>query len=289
MTATRLFGNLLDSPVMSDIASPSTASRRRKLAGISHAHSENSFDAHCTYPELRLLFMSKGLNFACMTEHIEYLEQSDIDRIVRQCREASDDQFLFIPGIEMDCWVVYFLGIKDPKVDFADNRTIYESLKTQSRLCVLSHPIKAKFSYPDWILTDCDAVEIMNNKHDGKFYFRPQSEALLRRIRQTKPDVVPIVGMDFHAPEQLCDVHMRLTREGPLDADFILGEIRAARIEVFAGHKRLTDLGVAGRMLGRARIYLMDLAHFVHRTIRKGGFRIPRAIRKPLSRLLEGG
>lgn len=274
---------------MKDRAPASAAPPSRKLAGISHAHSENSFDASCTYPELRQLFMSKGLNFACMTEHIEHLEQSDLDRIVRQCREASDDQFLFIPGIEMDCWVVYFLGIKEPRIDFTDNRTIYESLKAQSQLCVLSHPIKAKFSYPDWIVADCHAVEIMNNKHDGKFYFRPQSEALLRRIRQAKPEVVPIVGMDFHAPAQLCDVHMRLMREGPLDADFILGEIRAARTEFFAGHQRLTDIGVTGRMLRRMRIHLMDFAHFINLTLRKSGFRIPGSIRRPLSRLLEGG
>lgn len=261
----------------------------RKLAGISHAHSENSFDAHCSYAELRRLFMRKGLNFACMTEHIEYLEQADIDRIVRQCREASDGDFLFIPGIEMDCWVVYFLGIQDPKVDFSDNRTIYESLKAQSRLCVLSHPIKARFRYPDWILADCNAVEIMNNKHDGKFYFRPQSEALLRRIRQVKPEAVPIVGMDFHAPEQLCDIHIRLTREGPLDADFILGEIRAGRTEFFAGDKRLTDLGGLARAFQRGRLHFMDFAHFANRTLRRRGIKLPRSIRRPLSRLLEGG
>src|SRR5215470_12914018 len=251
-----------------------TSPTLRRLAGLSHAHSENSFDAHCTYAELRRLFMSKGLNFACMTEHIEFLAQADIDRIVRQCREASDDEFLFIPGIEMDCWVVYFLGILDPKVDFTDNRTIYESLKSQSRLCVLSHPIKARFDYPDWIIADCHAVEVMNNKHDGRFYFRPQSETLLRRVRRVRPEVVPVVGMDFHMPEQLCDVHIRLTQEGPLDANFILGEIGAGRTEFFAGDKRLTDIGAAARAFRRARIHLMDFCRFANRTIGKSGIRI---------------
>jgi hypothetical protein len=224
-----------------------------------------------------------------MTEHIEFLDQEDIDRIVRQCRQASDDEFLFIPGIEMDCWVVYFLGIKDPVVDFTDNRTIYDSLNANARLCVLSHPIKAKYRYPEWILRDCDAVEIMNNKHDGRFYFRPQSEALLRRIRRRRPEVVPVVGMDFHTPDQLCDIHMRLVREGPLDADFILGEIQAGRIDFYRGDARMTDLSAPARALSRARIHAMDAAHFANRTLRRSGLKMPRAIRKPLARFLEGG
>lgn len=274
---------------MNDSAPCPAAARPRPLAGLAHAHSENSFDARLSYGELRKLFMSKGLNFACMTEHIEQLEQADIDRIVAQCRAASDDAFLFIPGIEMDCWVVYFLGIQDPKIDFTDNRTIYDSLKAQSRLCVLSHPIKAKFRYPGWIVADCHAVEIMNNKHDGKFYFRPQSEALLARVRRVKPEVVPVVGMDFHSPDQLCDVHMRLANPGPLDADYILGEIRAGRIDFYNGEKRISDLGAVERSLQRARIHFMDFAHFANRTLRKSGIKLPRSIRRPLSRLLEGG
>lgn len=132
--------------------------------GIVHAHSTYSFDGQCDYSELRNLFRGAGLDFACMTEHIEHLDQHDIDEIIRECRAYSDEKFLFIPGIEMDCFVIFFLGIQETKVDFTNNRTIYRSLRPNTALCVLSHPIKADFSYPDWVLRDCDAVEVLNAK-----------------------------------------------------------------------------------------------------------------------------
>lgn len=171
--------------------------------GIVHAHSTYSFDGQCDYSELRNLFRGAGLDFACMTEHIEHLDQHDIDEIIRECRAYSDEKFLFIPGIEMDCFVIFFLGIQETKVDFTNNRTIYRSVRPNTALCVLSHPIKADFSYPDWVLRDCDAVEVLNAKHDGKFYFRPQSGQLLATIRGKRPEVQPLVGMDFHYPAQL--------------------------------------------------------------------------------------
>jgi hypothetical protein len=34
---------------------------------------------------------------------------------------------------------------------------------------------------------------------------------------------------------------------------------------------------------------LMDISHAVHRSLAHAGFRIPRFIRRPLSRFLEGG
>ena len=176
----------------------------RNLRGIVHVHSARSFDGSCDYPQLRELFRGAGLDFACMTEHIEHLEQDDIDAILRDCRNHSDREFLFIPGIEMDCFTIYFLGLGEVKVDFADNYSIYRSLRAKSQLCVLSHPINASFHYPAWILRDCDAVEIMNAKHDGRFYFRPQSERLWHSIQRTRPEVQAVIGMDFHNPEQLC-------------------------------------------------------------------------------------
>ena len=170
--------------------------------GIVHAHSTHSFDGFCSYEELRELFRGAGLHFACMTEHIEHLDQGKIDEIIRDCRRHSDDEFLFVPGIEMDCFTIYFLGISPTKVDFGDDRSIHASLRRNSRLHVLSHPIQARFSYPEWILRDCDAVEIMNVKHDGGFYLRPQSVRLLESIRESRPEVQGLIGMDFHHPRE---------------------------------------------------------------------------------------
>ena len=259
-----------------------------RFRGIAHVHSSYSFDGACDYPRLRETFVRAGLHFACMTEHIEDLRQQDIDAIRNACEAYSDSSFLFIPGIEMDCFTIYFLGVGPVQVNFSSERSIYTSLRNAARLCVLSHPIKANFAYPNWILADCDAVEIMNSKHDGAFYFRPQSERLLASVRRWRTEVVPIVGMDFHMPSQLTSVHMRLSREGPLTASFVLDELSAGRVEFFQGQQALTELGTWARTVRRARIRLMDLAHLVNRAMGQVGLRPPRRVRRFLSRFLEG-
>ena len=262
---------------------------RRGLRGIAHAHSTRSFDGHFSYGELRTIFRKAGLDFACMTEHIEELSQRDIDGILDDCARHSDRHFLFVPGIEMDCFTIYFLGIDSAAVDFRDNRTIFDSLRPRASLCVLSHPIKAKYHYPDWVLRQCDAVEILNTKHDGRFYFRPQSQRLLRRVRSEHPQVVPVVGMDFHHLDHLSGIHMRCLDPGPLTADFVLDQLRRGQVDFFDGERRMRDASAFQRAYWQFRIRVMDVAHWANRRLRAQGLKLPRALRRFLSRSLEGG
>ncbi len=260
----------------------------RGFHGVVHVHSTRSYDGTCDYSQLRDIFTGVGLDFACMTEHIEHLGQREIDAIIADCARHSDEKFLFVPGIEMDCFTVYFLGTAPTAVDFHNNRSIYDSLHRASALCVLSHPIKAKYTYPDWILRDCDAVEIMNSKHDGRFYFRPQSEALLRGIRRTRSDVVPLIGMDFHERSQLCGLHIRLRCAGPLNQSFVLDQLKSGNVSFLNGEQLLDGIGTARRMYLRSRIRMMDASHAAHRMLGGAGIRVPRKLRHTLSSILEG-
>ena len=259
------------------------------LRGIVHAHSTRSFDGTCDYAALRELFMAGGLDFVCMTEHIEHLDQGDIDAILADCAAHSDERFLFVPGIEMDCFVVYFLGVSPTRVDFSDDRTIFDSLRPNARLCVLSHPIKAKYDYPDWIVETCDAVEIMNNKHDGKFFFRPQSERMLDRIRRRKPSVAAVVGMDFHHVDQFCPIHIRLNRPGPLTAEFVTAEIGAGNTAFHDGETCLSGLSPLARLVRRGRVHVMDGAHRINYAMQQAGFKVPGPLRRHIARVMEGG
>ena len=256
--------------------------------GTVHAHSTNSYDGTMSYPQLREFFHARGFAFVCMTEHIEELGQADIDRIVVDCRRHSDERFLFVPGIEMDCFVIYFLGIDHVQVDFASNQTIFDSLARVASMCVLSHPVKAGFEYPEWVRHRCDAVEVLNTKHDGHHYFRPESEELHRSIARDRSDVVRLAGMDFHSPKEWCDVRLRLSREGPLTEAFVLGELRAGAFKVLKGARAMDDYGVVERTLARGRTRIMDVAHGVHRTMTRNGIRVPSPLKRRLRRFLEG-
>jgi hypothetical protein len=268
-------------------AAPQTGGPNRPR-GIVHAHSTRSFDGQLSYPELRALFTGHGLQFACMTEHIEHLGQADIDAIVEDCRAHSDGDFVFVPGIEMDCFVIYFLGIERTAVDFSSNRAIFDSLRPTARLLVLSHPIKAGYRYPDWLRTDCDAVELLNARHDGKFYYRPGSERLWRGLRRDRPEVVGLAGLDFHGPRDLCPIHIRLETHEPLSETAVCRALKAGAFELMHGDAAFSGFGPLQRAAGRARIRAMDAAHTAHRALRRSGLKVPSGLRRRLAGVIEG-
>jgi hypothetical protein len=241
-----------------------------------------------TYPEMREFFLERGLRFACMTEHIEYLEQADIDRIVEDCRANSDAEFVFVPGIEMDCFYIYFVGVERCDVDFSSNKTIFESLYPNAAMCVFSHPIKAKFTYPDWLMEICDAVEILNCKHDGKHYFRPQSERLYQRVLGKRPQAVAWAGMDFHGPKDYNDIRLALTEKGSLSESFIVDSLRNGRFEVVKGREALRDYGLLRRTAARGRIHAMDFSHNIHSLMTQSGFKVPGGVKRLIRKLMEG-
>jgi hypothetical protein len=260
----------------------------RVFEGTVHAHSTHSYDGRLTYPELREFFGSRGLQFVCMTEHIEYLGQGDVDRIIDDCRANSDGDFLFVPGIEMDCFVIHFLGVDHTTIDFATNRAIFDSLHAVARLCVFAHPVKARFSYPQWLIDRCDGVEVLNTKHDGQHYFRPQSEALHRRVLKDRPRAVRLAAMDFHGPKDFSAVRMRLSRQGELTESFVLDALADGAFEVFKNSERMDDYGYLRRGLARTRIRLMDAAHGIHRRVADRGIAVPSGLKRTLRKLFEG-
>jgi len=256
--------------------------------GVAHVHSTISFDGQCDYARLRDLFVSRGLRFACITEHIETLDQAAIDRIVAGCAAHSDAEFLFLPGVEMDFFGVYFAGIRGGPVDFGSRDAVYRSLAAMARMLVLAHPIKKNYAYPPPILDACDAVEVLNSKHDGRFYFRRGSERLLARIRERRPGVAAVVGLDFHQPSDLCPIHMELLDPVPLDPDSVCGALRAGRVRFLSGAESLGDLGSWARATRRFRTSLMDVSHGANRLLRRLGIRVPKGIRRRIARVMEG-
>jgi len=256
--------------------------------GTVHAHSTNSFDGKLAYPELRTFFLSRGLSFVCMTEHIEYQKQADIDRIIDACRAHSDETFVFVPGLEMDCFVVYFLGLEHVQVDFTSNRSIFDSLRKAARLCVCAHPIQAKFRYPDWVIDACDGVEVINTKYDGHHLPRGASEALYARVHARRPHAVALAGMDFHERAHVSPIHLRLARPGRLSEAFILDSLATGAFTIYKGDRPLREHSFLERSAARVRIGFMDLSHAVNRRLAASGLKVPKGLKRALRRLMEG-
>lgn len=256
--------------------------------GLIHVHSGHSFDGRCTHAQLRELFLDQGLRFACITEHIEGLDQPAIDRIIEQCRTASDASFLFIPGLEMDCFRVIFLGLDPVRVDFSSDRTIFHSLRSHARLCILAHPVKARFAYPDWIIDACDGIEVWNARHDGFHGIRPQNARLFRALCQRKPNPIKLAGLDLHAPADFRPLTVRLQNAGPLTASCVLDQLQHGLTDICKSGQPIDTLGTLARLRHRNRIRMMDLLHAAHKTVANWGLPLPAPLKRVARRIVEG-
>ncbi|ABK43688.1 hypothetical protein Mmc1_1177 [Magnetococcus marinus MC-1] len=263
------------------------AARTTPLRGIVHAHSNHSFDGTLSYAQLRTLLLGEGLHFACMTEHIEGLDQAKVEAIIQQCHDHSDAAFLFIPGIEMDCFTIAFLGISPCAIDFTSNAQIAQSLHPHAAMLILTHPIKARFNpAPPWQQW-CDGVEILNSRHDGRHGVRPQSLQLWQTIQAQRPNVVPLAALDLHRVGDLQPVIMQLP-PGPLTPAWVLSQLKqGAGVPMLNGQALLKRPPMA-QHLARLRIGVMDLAHHCHHWLTERGVRLPKGLKRMLRRWLEG-
>lgn len=261
---------------------------KNNYQGLIHCHSTHSYDGRYNYAELREYFLGKGLRFVCITEHIEYLNQQNIDDIIRECRENSDEQFVFVPGIEMDCFYIYFLGLDYVQVDFSSDKTIFDSLQEKATMCVFSHPIKAKYKYPDWLRAKCDGVEVMNTKHDGHHYLRPQSERLLASVQKERSHAVALAGMDFHYEKNFTPIRLAITKEGSLSEDFVINAIKNGDFIIMKGDVPLQEFSLVYKTIARLRILAMDFSHSVHKRMHDSGIRVPKGIKEIIRKAMEG-
>lgn len=260
----------------------------KRYRGFAHCHSNYSYDGRYSYAELRELFLKKDLDFVCMTEHIEQLDQAKVDAIINDCRTNSDHEFLFIPGIEMDDFVIYFVGINHVNIDFSSPKTIFDSLLPVSHLCVFSHPIKANYQYPQWLMELCNGVEIWNTKHDGIHFPRKQSMNLLQRVQKIRPGAVPLAGMDFHNQSHLSPANIQLSNHGPLTEDFVLNEIKQGRFVICKDRQPVDAMSSVTRACLWLRIALMDTAHSLHLSLTTRGIVIPKTLKRRVRKLMEG-
>ncbi len=75
----------------------------------------------------------------------------------------------------------------------------------------------------------------------------------------------------------------------PLTQDSVLGELKSGNVKIYNGNDLMTDIGGVSRVVRRARIHAMDFAHFVNRSLRRAGIKLPKPVRSALARFMEGG
>jgi hypothetical protein len=172
------------------------------IRGIVHCHTTLSHDGEVELNDLCKLLRASGFGFVALTEHPRGLSATDYLEFIRKCQEASNGNFLVIPGLEFRCdGGVEIAGIGVSRLlDGGKPDQIVARIREQGGFAVWVHPFRNGPWHGPFL--ECDAVEVMNLKLDGTL---APNLTLLRRTakeRRAGRRLYAIFGMDFHSVNQ---------------------------------------------------------------------------------------
>jgi len=254
-----------------------------KVTGVIHMHSTHSYDGKLSLLELKTFLVERGVQFACMTEHTDYLDASAAAAFVAECRALSDDTFVFIPGFEVPYKNAHVLHIGAEQFigAFADADSL-QRWRSITPLVILAHPVRNAFTIDDELRTVIDGVEVWNQQYEGKAVPRLKSVALLESLRVTRPELVATGGLDFHRIDHWGSP-LTFVEVTQLSETNILNVLTSHRFE-FGHQKRLvaaTDkvtFSLAERLKSTASICVISLGKKVNKLLAMVGLRAPRCL-----------
>jgi len=174
-----------------------------EVKGIIHCHSTYSYDAKLSLREIKELCLKNGVRFACMTEHTDELTPERAEAFIRECEALTDETFCFVPGFEVPFKKTHILiiGMRTFLGNYAETIDVLRAWTEQASLVVLAHPVRNNFLVSTLLLDEIDALEIWNQQYEGKRVPRTRSIALLEILREKKPLLLAMGGVDFHRVE----------------------------------------------------------------------------------------
>lgn len=167
--------------------------------GVLHVHSTYS-DGEFSLPELRETLLRDGCTFACVTDHAEWFTGSSLARYLAECDELSDNRFAFIPGLEYECENrLHVLGYGFARLDRSRApEQVIADIDAGGGVSVIAHPKTELFEWIESFERLPLGIEVWNSKYDGRYAPRPETFALLHRLRVRQPCLSAFYGQDLH-------------------------------------------------------------------------------------------
>jgi len=262
------------------------------LKGALHVHSTYS-DGEFTLAELRRVFLDEGCSFVCMAEHAEYFDTDRLREYFDECNSLSDDKFLFVGGLEYECdRRMHILGYGATRLaDSTDPEAVIRDVDAQGAVSVIAHPKNDFFDWIEKFETLPRGIETWNSKYDGRYAPRPETFALLQRLRARDPEMRSFYGQDLHWKKQFRGLFVQLDLAAASTAN-ILNALAGGAYCGLKGELALPSSGI----LDEARLAEFSdahaLSHRMRQFLKQGkqaldriGIKVPESVKAQLRRI----
>jgi predicted metal-dependent phosphoesterase TrpH len=200
-----------------------TEEETKKFRGIIHIHTTCSYDGTCSIPDFADLAKKKHYNFIALTEHAEDFNDKKMHTLVHECKRASCEDFLVLPGLEFNCNGMHILGIGIEKyINSINPDELIQKIHENNGLAILAHTAYYK-DIPYEKLKTLDIIEIWNPRYGETLSPSIKSIKIFRKFRTMKKSYGAAGGLDFHKTQDFVSLYLvvssdRLTQKNILES-----------------------------------------------------------------------
>lgn len=175
------------------------------LKGVSHLHTNYSYDGKLSIQDLKDFLLKNDIDFALISEHSDYIVPHQAKKFIEDCHNLSDEKITLIPGFEVPYKDAHILMIGVDRF-FKNGPNREDELKVwkqHSQIAILAHPHRNKYLMHDAIKEVIDGIEIWNSQYDGILAPRMKALNILTNLVKKGENIFGYAGLDFHREEHI--------------------------------------------------------------------------------------
>lgn len=198
------------------------------MFGYLHIHSKYS-DGDYDLEKIKEVFSKMGANFIFLADHEERLDDKKFRDYLKECSRLSDNNFLIIPGLEINVGKNHLLALNAEQIHHENN--LIEKIKKYKDdgcLIVWAHPHKNKFKIDEKLFELLDGIEVWNSLYDGKIV--PRFSSL--KVASSLPDKKKLLcALDFHRAAH-SDGPKIFLKSKILEKDAVIQELKSGNYKI---------------------------------------------------------
>jgi hypothetical protein len=242
---------------------------KKKFQGLIHIHTTYSYDGTLSLTDFVNLVKAKRYDFIILTEHAEDFDDKKMQFVIDECKSATDESFLVIPGLEYNINdEIHILGIGIEKyINERDPEKLIRKIHENNGLAILAHTAEYKKVIPYKKIKDVDFIEIWNPRYGEKISPSIKSIKILHEFRKMKNTYMASGGLDVHKLEDIVPLYQSVF-SARLNQKEILDSLKRGEFITTNGFIELPSLKDPAITM-TALIYLFAFVQFIPNITKK--------------------